>query len=518
MAENKGKLLLIEDDEGAALLIKDALEAEGYKVDVGRTGTDGLKQLGANGYIAAILDQCLPDMDGIEVLKRVAAKKLDVPVILITALGNERIAVEAMKRGAADYVVKSADLSHLVALPLTINQCVEKHRIVLENRRLEQEILLKSSKLAEVGTLTAGIAHEFNNLIAGILSHAEHGLASSDPETMRKALSIVVESSTKARHIIVNLLHFASRQDTEKEPANIYDAIESTLAFVERELEKNNIRVIRMYSDVPKTLCNLGQISQVCLNLLTNARDAMLPQGGTVTIRVRQDGDWIEIRFTDTGCGIAPEIHDKVFEPFVTTKGLKEGSLVKGTGMGLTISRQIVDNHGGTIEAESQVGKGATFIIRLPIVTGELQYAPPSTEEEPEPGEARSLRILLVDDNEVFRDALVEILNGEGHFVMTAANAQAAWELFVSQRIDITITDITMPGATGLDLLRAMKKLDQEAKVIVITGQQDETYLRTAQKEGADHFIRKPFKTAEVRGALQRVLAGRLATKADDEK
>ncbi|MBM4049581.1 MAG: response regulator, partial [Planctomycetes bacterium] len=221
---------------------------------------------------------------------------------------------------------------------------------------------------------------------------------------------------------------------------------------------------------------------------------------------------------TDTGCGIAPEIQDKLFEPFVTTKGLKEDSLVKGTGMGLAISRQIVDNHGGTIEAESQVGKGATFIIRLPIVTGELQYAPPSTEEEPEPGEARSLRILLVDDNEVFRDALVEILNGEGHFVMTAANAQAAWELFVSQRIDITITDITMPGATGLDLLRAMKKLDQEAKVIVITGQQDETYLRTAQKEGADHFIRKPFKTAEVRGALQRVLAGRLATKADDEK
>ena len=146
------------------------------------------------------------------------------------------------------------------------------------------------------------------------------------------------------------------------------DAVDEVLTLVEIDLRKAHVEVVRAFEPVPPTLCDLGQVAQVVLNLITNARDAMKPSGGRLTIGLRQRYDTIELSVADTGSGIAPEVRDKIFEPFVTTKGSPGGSQTPGTGLGLSVSYGIVRDHGGTISVESTLGRGTTMTVRLPVV------------------------------------------------------------------------------------------------------------------------------------------------------
>ena len=237
----------------------------------------------------------------------------------------------------------------------------------MEDLKLSQQELIESSKLAAVGTLAAGVAHEFNNLLAAISGHTELSLVSDDMEEIKRALGVVIDSVDRAKRITANLLTFARRRESKMEVADVTQAVENPLQLVERDLEKSNIQVVRKFSAIPPVICDTGQISQVCLNLLTNSRDAMLPDGGTLTIEIRQDGNDVVIAFTDTGSGVPDHILDKLFQPFVTTKGPLGGGEMAGSGLGLSVSYGIVKNHGGAIEVETEADKGSTFTVRLPI-------------------------------------------------------------------------------------------------------------------------------------------------------
>ncbi|HUV72936.1 MAG TPA: ATP-binding protein, partial [Anaerolineae bacterium] len=171
----------------------------------------------------------------------------------------------------------------------------------------------------------------------------------------------------RAKRITTNLLTFARRREPRMELADVTEAVETPLELVERDLQKSNIDLVRRFSQVPPIVCDGGQLSQVCLNLVTNARDAMLPDGGTLTVELKQDGDDIVVAFRDTGTGIPHHILDKLFQPFVTTKGPLGGGEMAGSGLGLSVSYGIVRNHGGTIEVETEQGKGSTFTVRLPV-------------------------------------------------------------------------------------------------------------------------------------------------------
>jgi len=246
--------------------------------------------------------------------------------------------------------------------------------VSVENARLfdqlrhKQAELIQSSKLAAVGTFAAGIAHEFNNLLASMLGYAELGYSASDSAEKNHSLQVVIQACRRGRSITRGLLTFARRQEHHRGLADVSDAINETLLLVELDLQKSHIEVVRRIEPVPPTVCDLGQLSQVVLNLITNARDAMRPDGGTITIGLRERRGAIELSVSDTGSGIAEEIRDKIFEPFATTKGALGGSQTPGTGLGLSISYGIVQDHGGTIEAESTPGRGTTMIVRLPIV------------------------------------------------------------------------------------------------------------------------------------------------------
>jgi signal transduction histidine kinase len=252
---------------------------------------------------------------------------------------------------------------------------------VIENARLfdelnrKQDELIQSSKLAAVGTFAAGIAHEFNNLLAGMLGHAELGYRIPDMEEKNRALDIVIQSCRRGRSVTQGLLTFARRREHKRQLADVAAAIDETLMLVEVDLHKSDIEIVREIDLVAPTVCDLGQIAQVVLNLVTNARDAMKPHGGTLSIGLREREGAIEISVGDTGSGIPDAIRDKIFEPFVTTKGALGGSQTPGTGLGLSVSYGIVRDHGGEIVIDSAVGRGTTMTVRLPIVEEEVEQA-----------------------------------------------------------------------------------------------------------------------------------------------
>jgi signal transduction histidine kinase len=254
--------------------------------------------------------------------------------------------------------------------------------VTLDNARLFDELrhkqveLIQSSKLAAVGTFAAGIAHEFNNLLGSMLGYAELGHSSDDSEEKNRSLDVVIQACRRGRSITRGLLTFARRQEHQRTLADVTEVVHETLTLVELDLRKSRIKIVRQIESVPLTYCDLGQLSQVVLNFVTNARDAMKQHGGTLTLGVRERQGQIEISVSDTGCGIPPELIDKIFEPFVTTKGALGGSQTPGTGLGLSVSYGIVKEHGGSISVESEVDRGTTMTVHLPITV-----EPPVREE-----------------------------------------------------------------------------------------------------------------------------------------
>ncbi len=367
--------------------------------------------------------------------------------------------------------------------------------------RTKQDELIRSSKLAALGTFSAGIAHEFNNLLAGILGHAELGLMTDDVADKDYALNVAVKTCLRGKSITRGLLTFARRNDQRRELNQIRDAVEETLALVERELAKVNVRVERRLQPVPPTICDHGQIAQVLLNLITNARDAMADQGGgVITIELCQRGDRIELSVADTGVGIAPELIDQIFQPFVTTKGALGGSATPGTGLGLAITHGIVESHGGTIAVRSEVGRGTMMRVSLPIVAEELASNDLMGQSLP------SLRILIVDDDEAVAGSLARLLEHAGHTARVADGGEMGLRLYREQTFDMVISDVVMPGMGGATFVARLRALDPRAQILVMTGQSGSVQAELMLRAGAFGLISKPFVVDDLRAAIARGL------------
>ncbi len=246
----------------------------------------------------------------------------------------------------------------------------ERKREEEEKQRLQAQ-LIQSEKMAGVGTLTSGIAHEFNNLLQIMMGHAEFSQQTKRIEDMEEAIDLILKASERVAKIIKDLLAFSRTGISEVKHHDIPELLESVFSLTENQLRKRNIDVLRKYHKMPPVEANKEEIQQVFLNMVTNARDAMFEKGGTLEVEVKRHNKNVDIRFSDSGKGIKKRDLDKVFEPFFTTKGaVGRDSKVQGTGLGLTVSYAIVKRHGGTIEVESEVDKRTTFTVTLPINQG----------------------------------------------------------------------------------------------------------------------------------------------------
>jgi signal transduction histidine kinase len=238
---------------------------------------------------------------------------------------------------------------------------------------LLRQQLMETQRLATIGTIAAVIAHEFNNLLTPIISYSQYALSSAesdqpDMELVKKALAKAFQSADKAGKICASLLGLARGQPTLG-PVRVQDLIDQTLSVLARDPQKDGIALRIQVESGLQVQGDAVQLEQVLLNLLINARQAMLGRGGALTVKAARDGDVARLQIIDTGSGIPEKLMEKIFQPFFTTKGTARSGEMRGTGLGLAICKEIIERHGGRIEVASQVGRGTTFTLLVPLAS-----------------------------------------------------------------------------------------------------------------------------------------------------
>jgi len=363
--------------------------------------------------------------------------------------------------------------------------------------------LLQSSKMSAVGQLAAGVAHEFNNLIASIYGYAQFMKEHRDPEVVQKGVDVILRSSERARELTSSLLTFSRRRPGRREPVDVNQILTDTLLLLNRQFEKTGIRVEREAGRLPLTVADPGKIQQVILNLLINAQQAMTG-GGRLTIRTRVEAGNLEIRVEDNGPGIKPEHLPRIFEPFFTTKGALSGAKTPGTGLGLSTAYNIVRDHGGTIRVISTPGTGACFVVTLPVRT---LHDRKDGEEGPRP--PRSLdatgRILVVDEDPTLRELVGEILQGMGHQIEYAGDGPRAAHLLEHESTDLLIISQSLNGMDSMEIYRRLRARRPHFPVIFIT---DRVAGKPLEADGDPWLFRlnKPFRNRDLIALVSRIL------------
>jgi len=369
-----------------------------------------------------------------------------------------------------------------------LKQSNDQQAQLLNTVQRTQAELITASKLVAVGTLAAGVAHEFNNLLAGMHGFAELGQLGA-LEDKDEALELVRRTCQRGVQITRRLLTFARQSDGTRDLARIDEIAEGALQLIHWDLMRAQITVERDYRSTTAVWAESGQIMQVVLNLLSNARDAT-PPGGVVTITTYDNEDWVELTVADTGSGIAEAIRERIFEPFVTTKGALGGSAIAGTGLGLSVSYGIVQAHDGQLLVESAIGTGSSFTVQLPRHCEILPAAPPPAAP---PITKRSWHILVVDDEAPVRTVVAQILTRAGHTVDQASDGMDALAQSAHERWDLIISDVTMPRLDGPSLVTQLRANGIATPVVLMTGRVDSDGLAHAQGSDTVSVLEKPF-------------------------
>lgn len=385
----------------------------------------------------------------------------------------------------------------------------------LRNKDLQ---LQHAQKLQVIGTLTGGIAHEFNNLLSPIQGYTEIIMNQVDPkEEIYDYLNEISEASGKAKDIIEQILVF-SRLDNGKSkfiPFNIEEQVEKTLKLLKCTLPLN-VELIYKKEDTGVILANKVQIHQVLFNLCKNAYHAMKDTGGVLKVtldtvpmeEIKQQAPqgftadvkhFVRISVSDTGYGMSKETVSKIFDPFFTTKLIGEG-----TGLGLFIVQGIVQNHQGFILVVSEIGKGSTFTVYFPKLSTRLEDSKEYAEKIP--GDLKT--VLLVDDLEKVLKVTKKGLEPFGFKVYAESNSVEALKVFEQNpdRFDIVVTDQAMPYIRGLELAERMKVLNPTIKILLVTGVVEEEVLEFKEKSIIDDYMYKPVTGSEMARKIREIL------------
>ncbi len=415
------KILIVDDSAVVRRSLIKALSA--YDCYEAETVLEAFECLRAAEFALVVTDIIMPGLSGIELLRKVIDVYPRTAVIVVSGVDRPQRALDAVRLGAFDYLIKPCDNE---VVQLTVSRALE-HRSLLMNakqykadlearneelirgkqqlQRLQAQIV-QNEKMASIGQLAAGIAHELNNpvgflygnldLLSGcvgdlarVVRFYEHAPLPDEvaqaadslkkdigyARTMSDLDSIIAdcrEGAERVRDIVQNLRTFSRLDEAELKPTDIHEGIESTIRILSRYFSGGKVDLVRDFGDVPLIEAFTAKLNQVWMNLLVNAAQAIGPNAGTVTIRTRYADDRVQVQVSDTGCGIDPEVAGRIFDPFFTTKSVGEG-----TGLGLSISFGIIQDHGGTIKADSKPGVGTTFTVEL------LQRLPERRESIP---------------------------------------------------------------------------------------------------------------------------------------
>ncbi len=355
------KIMVVDDDLPSRDLVTAHLTREGYEVVQAENGRRCLELLKDFTPDLILLDVMMPEVNGFQVCEALRSnqKTFHIPVVFLSALSEKGDRVNAIQVGADDFLCKPFDKSELIA----------RVRSLLRIKFQHQQII-QATKMGAVATLSDGVSHEFNNILAGIDGWAQIALKEKKEEIYIKALKFARTNCKKGAELVKGLQNYATTPYDNLDKTELTDInklIEELLDMFRTQFEIKKITLKSNYGDIPKIQINKRAIQEVCLNIITNARDSLGERQGMISIETSLQNERIIIKFTDTGTGIAPDNLNKIFEPFYTTKGALGISKVPGTGLGLYISYGIIKNYGGTIDVESEVSKGSKFTVFLPV-------------------------------------------------------------------------------------------------------------------------------------------------------
>ncbi len=412
MEQEADKRILIVDDEAVIRDLFTEFLGEKYVCTAASSADEALAYMSVHSYALVISDMMMPGRNGVELLREIKIRYPDTMVIMVSAIDRIQRVRDALRVGACDYLIKPVELDILGGsveralerrafsrMAQRYKADLEKQNIELATRKAElerlQAQLVHNEKMASLGQLAAGVAHELNNpagFIYGnmdLLEEYQAGLSqllsvydeselpppiASKVQAIKQKInydlllsdltSIVSdcrEGAERIRKVVINLRLFSRLDQADVQLVDLHEGIDSTIRLLSRYYNNGRIRLVRKYADLPMIGCYAGQLNQVWMNLLANAAQAIDGEG-EVRISTHIESGFAQVVISDTGCGIPEEQLHKIFDPFFTTKAVGEG-----TGLGLSTSYGIIERHGGTIRAESKMGEGTSFIVNIPL-------------------------------------------------------------------------------------------------------------------------------------------------------
>jgi signal transduction histidine kinase len=516
-------VLLVEDNPDDAELVILELRRGGYQPVTRRvqTAADTTAALSEEQWDVVVSDYAMPGFTGPEAFAIMRKLNLDLPFIIVSGTIGEETAVEAMRAGVHDFLLKG----HLRRLVVAIERELRDADMRAERARIQEQLLI-ANRMVSVGTLAAGAAHEINNPLSAVAGNLHvikqdfeallHELVTPSGATERAALIATAsasfrqasadaeEGAERVRLIALDLRVFSHPDEDRRDSVDIQKVLESSIRMARNHLQ-GRARLVRDFGDVPKVLANEARLGQVFLNLVVNAAQAIAEgqeEHNAITVTTRYDGKMVTVDITDTGSGIGPEILPRIFDVFFTTK--KVGV---GTGLGLSICHRIVTALGGRIEVKSQAGKGTTFRVSLVPSTIESSDAV-AAQTMSSPPEGRRAAVLVVEDEPALGRVLPRLLAQHQVTVVTRAR-EALARIAAGEVYDTILCDLMMPEMTGMEFYDALLQLrpDLVSRIVFMSGGTFNPGTRAFLERIPNHRIDKPIDTANLRRLVGQSLA-----------
>jgi len=444
------------------------------------------------------------------------------PIALCVAIRTDQRILGALivGRRTSGKAFDDGDVAHLSALSSQLAMAIDgalradELKRAYESLKAAQDHLVASERLKAIGQMASGVAHDFNNALGVILARAQLARAnlvgdSPDFAKISADLETIIMTALKGAQTIRRIQDYTRiRKDTPQEPVDLNAAVKDAVEICRPKWKQEAgargraVEVRAELSEIPLVTGNMYELAQVVENLIFNAVEAM-PDGGQITLRTRLEGEAVVLEVSDTGVGMDEATRKKLFEPFFTTKEY-------GQGLGTSIVYNIIQRHRGRIEVRSEPRRGATFTIHLPRHVSRAGRKEPVTDTATQP--ARSLRLLLVDDEPAVREVYGDALRVAGHQVVTAIHGEEALSRFGSGSFDLVVTDLSLGGMSGFEVARRVKQLNPSVPVILLTGWAVEQHEDLVRDAGIDAVLIKPCRLEDLFSAVQEAIRAPVGT------
>jgi signal transduction histidine kinase len=494
------RILLVEDAQADFLLTLRALEQDGMVLHSQRVDrTEELRAaLAESRWDAVISDYSIPGLSFREVLGAVQGTDPDLPLILFSGSVGEEKAVELLKLGVRDYVLKDRP----GRLPAALRQALEESRIRRERRDMQQE-LNHLQRLESIGRLAGGVSHDMNNVLGAIMALAEIMAARpGEAVDVARGAQAILDAAARGRDLVKGLTDFARKDIDNAVPVDLNDLVRREADLLGRTTFRKVAIRLELEPGLAPVLGEPSALANILMNLGVNACDAM-PDGGHLDLATRTLGDGrVELAVADDGEGMPAEVAARALEPFFTTKPAG-----KGTGLGLSVVYGTVKAHGGTLDLRSAPGAGTRVALAFPPYAADrpAPEVPAAAALVP----AAGLRVLLVDDDELIRQSVPALLEALGQQAVAAPDGESALALLAGGLVaDLVILDLNMPGLPGLETLDRIRALRPELPVLVATGQRDPATLARIRAVPRVEALDKPFRLADLARELARIAPG----------